>query len=304
MLRYLIRRFLQSLLVVFAVSVLVFLLIHLSGDPARMLAPLDASDEDIQNIREQYGLDKPFHEQYLFFVRKALRGDLGESYKYRRDALSFVLHRFPATITLAVTSFMLAVLVSFPLGILAATRGRLIDYISTFFSLTAISIPSFWLGIMLIVIFAGKFKWLPASGRGSWRHLILPTIALSAYYMGLITRLVRATMLEILKEDYITVARAKGLQERRVLIRHAFKNTLIPVITVLGLNFGSLLAGSVVVETVFAWPGVGWLLVQGINSRDLPLIRAAVLIIGIFFIGINFLVDVLYGYLDPRIGYG
>jgi peptide/nickel transport system permease protein len=301
---YLTRRLVQSLLVLVAVSMLAFALIYLSGDPVQALVPLDASPQDAENIRRGFGLDRPIPVQYVKFLERAIHGDLGQSFKYRISSIELVLQRLPHTMRLAAASILLAVVVSIPLGVLAATRGGgILDYVAMGLSMLTISTPSFWLGILLILLFADVWRLLPASGTGSPGHLILPAITLSAYSIGLITRLVRATVADILRQDYITTARAKGLGPARVNYRHALRNGLIPTVTVLGLQFGTLLGGSVVVETVFAWPGLGWLLVQAINSRDLPLVRAIVLVVSLCFVVINLAVDLLYSFLDPRIRY-
>ena len=299
---YLVRRLLQAILVLLAVSLLAFALIYLSGDPVRALVPIDARPEDVENIRRGFGLDQPIYVQYVTFLEHALQGDLGQSFKYRTNALELVLQRLPQTLLLASTSILLAVCVAIPLGVLSATRrGGVVDVIGTAFSLLSISTPAFWLGLIGILVFADALRVLPASGAGTPQHLVLPAITLSAYSIGLMTRLVRATMVDILRQNYIVVARAKGLSWVAVNYRHALRNGLIPTVTVLGLQFGTLLGGSVVVESVFAWPGLGFLLVQSINSRDLPLVRAIVLVISLFFVVINLVVDVLYSALDPRI---
>lgn len=301
---YIVRRLLQSVLVLFAVSMLAFGLIYLSGDPVRALVSIDASAEDVQNIRRGFGLDQPLPIQYLKFLERAAQGDLGQSFKYRTSSLELVAQRLPQTLLLAGASIAVAVLISVPLGVLAATRrGKLADYLATGLSVLSISTPSFWLGMLLILLFADAWRVLPASGTGSVQHLVLPTLTLSAYSIGLITRLVRVTVADILRQNYITTARAKGLSSGTVNYRHALRNGLIPTVTVLGLQFGALLGGSVVVETVFAWPGLGWLMVQAINSKDLPLVRSVVLVVSLCFVLINLAVDVLYSYLDPRIRY-
>jgi peptide/nickel transport system permease protein len=299
---YLVRRLLQAVLVLFAVSMLAFALIYLSGDPVRALVPADASQEDIENIRRGFGLDQPIHVQYVRFLERAAQGDLGQSFRYRTNAMELVLQRLPHTILLASASILIAIVVSIPLGVLAATRrGGLADVLASGLALLSISTPAFWLGLIGILVFADALRLVPASGAGTWQHLVLPALTLSAYSIGLVTRLVRATMIDILRQQYITAARAKGLSWVAVNYRHALRNGLIPTVTVLGLQFGALLGGSVVVETVFAWPGLGWLLVQSINSRDLPLVRAIVLVISLFFVVINLVVDLLYSSLDPRI---
>jgi peptide/nickel transport system permease protein len=299
---YLVRRLLQAVLVLFAVSVLAFVLIYLSGDPIRALVPPDARQEDVDNIRRGFGLDQPLHVQYWRFLERAVQGDLGQSFRYRTNASELVLQRLPNTVLLASTSIAIAICVAIPLGVLAATRrGRITDFLANAFALLSISTPAFWLGLIGILVFADALRLVPASGAGTWQHLVLPALTLSAYSIGLLTRLVRATMIDVLRQNYITAARAKGLSWVAVNYRHALRNGLIPTVTVLGLQFGALLGGSVVVETVFAWPGLGWLLVQSINSRDLPLVRAIVLVISLFFVAINLAVDLLYSSLDPRI---
>ena len=302
---YLLNRLWQSALVLLAVSVLSFVLIFLSGDPVAALIPLNARQEDVDNIRRQYNLDRPVVVQYLLFLQKAAAGDMGESFKFRTDALGLVLGRLPNTMLLACSSMLLAMLVSVPLGILAASyKGRLPDAISSTAALLGISMPSFWLGVILILIFAGSLRWLPASGSGTWKHLVLPTITVSAFATGLLIRLVRRSVADTLGQAYVTTARSKGLSERAIAWTHVLRNSAIPVVTVMGLQFGALLGGSVVVETVFAWPGVGWLMIQSIEARDLPVIRAAVLILALFIVMINLAVDLLYTLLDPRIKLG
>jgi peptide/nickel transport system permease protein len=301
---YLARRLVQAVLVLLAVSILAFGLIYLSGDPVRALVPLDARPEDVENIRHGFGLDQPIYVQYLTFLQRAFQGDLGQSFKYRTNALELVAQRLPQTLLLASTSLVVAVGVSIPLGVLAATRrGRLPDVLATGFAMLSISTPSFWLGMIAILVFADWLRVLPASGSGTPQQIVLPALTLSAYSIGLVTRLVRATLTDILRQNYIVTARAKGLTQATVNYRHALRNGLIPTVTVLGLQFGALLGGSVVVESVFAWPGLGFLMVQAIGSRDLPLVRAIVLVLSLFFVMTNLLVDLLYTYLDPRIRY-
>lgn len=299
---YLLRRVQHLFWVLLAVSILVFLLIYLSGDPVTLLAPLDAKPEDVARIRVLYGLDQPIIVQYGRFLLNALQGDLGDSFRYNQPALGLVLQKLPATIRLALFSLALTIVAGIPLGIWAGSRPNSpADWFVSMMTFIGISIPSFWLGIMLILIFADRWRVLPSSGDASWRHIIMPGITLSIYSIGLISRLVRSTLIETMQQDYVRTARAKGLTERLVLYRHALRNTMIPTVTVLGLQLGGLLGGSVVVESVFAWPGVGWLMLQGIQNRDLPLVRAVVLVVGMSFVLINFAVDILYSRLDPRI---
>jgi peptide/nickel transport system permease protein len=298
-------RLAQSVLVLFAVTLLAFVLIYASGDPARAMVPLDARPEDIETMRRAFGLDQPIYVQYLRFLQKAAEGDLGESLRYRTSALPLVIERLPSTLLLATTSIVLAVIVALPLGMLAASRrDSALDYVATTASIMTLSTPTFWLGIVLILLFADQLRWLPASGTGTWKNLVLPAVTLAAPSIGLLTRLVRATMTDVLRQDYIRTARAKGVRWRTVYFSHALRNCLIPMITVVGLQFGALLGGTVVIESVFAWPGLGFLLIQAISGRDLPLIRSAVLVIAVFFVVINLVVDLFYGYVDPRIRRG
>lgn len=305
MIGYLVQRLWQAVLVLLAVSVLSFVLIFLSGDPVAALVPLNARQDDVENIRRQYNLDRPIVVQYAIFLRGALAGDLGESFKFRSDALGVVLGRLPNTILLACSSMLLSMLISVPLGIVAASyKGRLPDALGSGLALLGISMPSFWLGVILILVFAGGLRWLPASGSGTWQHLVLPTVTVSAFATGLLIRLVRRSVADTLAQPYVTTARSKGLGERTIAWTHVLRNSAIPVVTVMGLQFGALLGGSVVVETVFAWPGVGWLMIQSIEARDLPVIRAAVLLLAAFIVAINLAVDLVYTLLDPRIRLG
>jgi len=290
--------------VLIVVSLLCFFLVYLSGDPVRALVPLDASPEDMENIRVQFGLDRPIHIQYITFVKQALKGDLGDSFRYRQESLKLVLQRLPTTILLVTATLLIAVFVSIPLGVFTATRkDTAYDYLGTVVSLSGISIPAFWAGIMLILFFADYLNLLRPSGKGGLSHLILPAVANSLYIIGLLTRLTRSTMVEELEKGYIMALRAKGLPRWIVQYKHALKNSLIPIITVLGLQFGMLLGGSVIIETVFAWPGIGWLLFNAITMRDLPLIRATVLVISLLFVIINLIVDILYAVIDPKVRY-
>lgn len=301
---YLLHRLNHLFWVLLAVSILVFLLVYLSGDPVRLLAPLDAKPEDVERIRVLYGLDKPLPVQYWNFLVKAVQGDMGDSFRYNQPALDMVMDKLPATIRLALFSLVLTILVGIPLGLWAGSHpNSVVDWLVSILTFISISIPSFWLGILLILVFADRLRWLPPSGDATFRHMLLPGITLSVYSIGLLSRLVRATLIDVMQHDYIRTARAKGLRERIVLYRHALRNTMIPTVTVLGLQLGALLGGSVVVESVFAWPGVGWLMLQGIQNRDLPLVRAVVLVIGLGFVLINLIVDLLYSRLDPRIRY-
>jgi peptide/nickel transport system permease protein len=302
--QYFLHRLQHLFWVLLAVSILVFLLVYLSGDPISLLAPLDAKPEDVERIRALYGLDQPLIVQYWNFLLKAVQGDMGDSFRYNQPALEMVMDKLPATIRLALFSLVLTMLVGIPLGLWAGSRpNSAVDWFVSIITFIGISIPSFWLGIVLILVFADKLRWLPPSGDASFQNILMPGFTLSLYSIGLLSRLVRSTLIDVMQRDYIRTARAKGLRERIVLYRHALRNTMIPTVTVLGLQLGALLGGSVVVESVFAWPGVGWLMLQGIQNRDLPLVRAVVLVIGLGFVLINLVVDLLYSRLDPRIRY-
>ncbi len=302
--RLIVRRVFQSGLVLIVVSLLSFLLVYVSGDPISVLVPLDASPEDADNIRVQFGLDRPIYVQYIVFIRQALKGDLGDSFRYRQKSLTLVLQRLPTTLLLVAATVLIAVFISIPLGVFSASRkDTAFDHLATVVSLSGISIPAFWVGIMLILIFADYLRVLPPSGRGGLSHLILPAVTNSVNLIGLLTRLTRSTMVEELEKSYIVALRAKGLPRWLLHYKHALRNSMIPVVTVIGLQFGTLIGGSVIVETVFAWPGVGWLLFSAITMRDLPLIRATVLLISLLFVIINLIVDILYTFIDPKIRY-
>ncbi len=302
---FLLKRVFHSFIVLFGTLTLVFILVRLApGDPVIRMAGPDASLEEMEKMRKALGLDKPIYVQYVIYLGNVAKGDLGTSLRYHRPALELVIERLPATAQLALTSMVVAALISIPAGIIAAVkRGSVADTFTVAFALLGQSVPSFWLGIVLIIIFAVWLRVLPTSGYGGWRNLVLPTITLAFYMMGLITRLTRSSMLEVLGADYLRVARAKGLRERVVLIRHTLPNTLIPVVTVIGLQTGTLLGGAVITETVFAWPGIGSLVVDSISNLDYSVVQAVVLLSGVVFVVINFLLDVVYVLIDPRIKY-
>jgi peptide/nickel transport system permease protein len=301
--KYIARRLQFVVLVVIVVTFLSFVLVYLAGDPARSLAGVDSTEADLAQIRQTYGLDRPLPEQYLIFVRDTLRGDLGRSFHFRTEVLPLVLEKFIVTLQLAAASIIISTIVALPLGIISAVRrGDLIDQLATLISLLGISTPGFWLGIILILVFADQLRLLPASGRDEGlKSVILPAVTLSGYTIGLMTSLIRRSMIEELRKPYIVVAKAKGLRSEQVQMGHALRNALIPVVTVAGLQFGAMLGGSIIVENVFAWPGLGQLMLQAIRASDLPVIRAAVLVVAITFVIINLFVDLLYGVIDPRI---
>ena len=299
---YFVRRLLQSLIVLLGVSFVVFFILHLTGDPALVLLPPDASPEDVRRFREAMGFNDPFFVQYGRFLGGALRGDFGQSIRHGESAFHLVAERMPATFELAGAALLLALVLSIPAGIISAVRrNTALDYFSTVVALLGQSMPTFWLGIMLILLFSVQFHLLPSSGRGTLEHLILPAVTLGLFTTARITRLTRSGMLEVLGQDYIRTARAKGVSEPPVVWKHALRNASIPIVTIVGIEMGTLLGGSVITETIFAWPGVGRLSVQAIFNRDYPVVQAAVFLLASTFVIVNFIVDVMYTYLDPRI---
>lgn len=303
---YILRRIGYSIFVLWGALTVVFVAVRLvPGDPAQMMLGSQATEEELAALTREMGLDQSIAVQYGRFMQQAAKLDFGTSHRLQVDAISAVFSRIPATSLLAVTAMTLAILISLPLGMAAALRQRsFIDRGVSVLSLLGQSVPGFWLGIMFILVFARGLQWLPSSGIGGVRHLVLPAVTLALPLVGILTRLVRSGLLEVLNEDYVRTAYAKGLAPRIVILRHALRNALIPVITVAALQFGSLLAGTVIIETVFAWPGAGRLLVDAISNRDYAIVQAAILMITAGFIILNLLVDVSYAYLDPRIRYG
>jgi ABC-type dipeptide/oligopeptide/nickel transport system permease component len=302
MVAYLITRLGQSIIVLFLVSIVAFALILLSGDPVSMMLPVHATEQDRLTLQHELGLDQPVALQYLSFLGSLSRGDLGRSLKFDQQVLPLIVSKLPLTLVLAVTACALAVVIGIPLGILSGVRpNSIVDVAAAFVALASISVPSFWLGLVLILFVGDYLRLLPVGGTGDVQHLILPAVTLALPSTGLITRLTRASVLGEMRQPYVTTARAKGLASLRVEYGHVLRNAMIPTVTVVALQFGGLLAGSVIVETVFAWPGAGWLLMQGVFARDVPLVRAMVLIIGAAFLLLNIGVDLSYRYLDPRI---
>lgn len=302
MIVYLLRRILQTFLVLIVVTLIVFFILHASGDPMAAFMPPEATVGQVEDMRRQLGLDKPLWVQYSIFLKNAVQGDLGTSFHHGQPAAELVMDRLPASLELVVTAFAISLFFSVPLGVIAATkRGSFFDRCTLLGSLLGISAPHFWIGIALIFIFCVELQWLPSSGRGSWLHLVLPAGSLGFYRLALFIRLLRAGMLDALTQDYVRTARAKGLSEKIVVFRHALKNTLIPFVTVAGMQMGSLLAGAVVTEKIFAWPGMGRLFLEAIGHMDYPVIIAWSLITAMTFLIINFVVDIIYLWLDPRI---
>ncbi len=305
MYQYILRRLLLTIPVVIGVSIIVFSIIRLlPGDPARALAGVQATPEYVQQVRERYGLDEPIPVQYWNFISSAARGDLGVSTFSRRPVTTELGERFPRTLVLAGLSLFLATVVGVSAGIVSATkRNSIFDNASMLAALVGVAAPVFWLALMLQLLFSVQLRWFPATGMGSMRHLVLPAITLGMASAALMARITRSSMLDELKQDYITTARAKGLAEKVVIYKHALKNALIPVVTVLGLQFGILLGGAVLTETVFAWPGVGRLLVDAILRRDYPVVQGTVMMLAFLFVIINLVVDIIYAFIDPRIHY-
>lgn len=307
---YIIRRLLQSFIVIKGVLLIVFFMLQMTGDPAGILMPEDADKEDIAKFKKEMGFDLPLHIQYVNFLigykenKGVLRGDFGFSFHQELPALGLVLEHFPATALLAFTSVILASLISIPAGVLSAVyRNTWIDYFATVGAMLGQSMPGFWLGLLFIMFFAVKLEWLPTSGAEGLEYLVLPALTAGLYATARLTRLVRSGMLEVLGSDYIQTARSKGLVESVIVFRHALKNASIPVVTLIGLELGILLGGTVVVEVVFSWPGVGFLVVDSIRNQDYPVVQAAVALLATCFVVVNLGVDLLYAWLDPRIAY-
>jgi peptide/nickel transport system permease protein len=302
-LHYVSRRLLYTLPVIWLVVSVVFLLIHLvPGDPIQQMLGEGAASADIEKARHDYGLDLPVAQQYLNYWKGVLRGDLGRSIRFERDVRSLIAERYPYTLQLTVAALIVALLISIPAGVRSARRrNRWDDRLISLVSLLGLSFPNFALGPVLILLFAIELALLPVSGSGTPAHLVLPAVTMGGALAAILTRMVRTSMLEELGQDYIRTARAKGLPERAVVYRHALRNALIPVLTVVGLQFGALLAGAIVTETIFSWPGLGRLTVQAISNRDYYLVQGCILAIGLTYVAVNFLTDMLYSVVNPRI---
>jgi ABC-type dipeptide/oligopeptide/nickel transport system permease component len=287
------------------VATLVFALIHLvPGDPAQSMLGEGASPEEVRQLRHALGLDRPLVEQYAAFMTGLARGDLGSSFRYGTPVTGEIRDRLFRTFQLALAAMFVAVLVAIPLGILAAVfRGTAVDHAAMTLALAGISMPNFWLGPLLAILFAVRLGWLPVAGTGTLAHLVLPAVTLGAALAAILARMTRASVLEELRELYVLAARARGASRARAVLRHAFRNSLIPVVTIIGLQFGAVLTGTIITETIFAWPGVGRLLIQAINFRDYPLVQGCILFISFTYVMMNLLTDLTYGFLDPRIRY-
>jgi peptide/nickel transport system permease protein len=300
--RYIAARLAQAVLVVLLSLTAVFGMVRLGGDPVLLFLPMDIQAKDVNAIRQRLGFNDPLAVQYARFMGGALRGDFGESLRYRRDALGLVLERLPATLLLAATSIALTLIVAVPLGVLTAVRrDTVVDHVGTVAMVLGQATPGFWLGLMLIYLFAVHLRWLPTGGTGSLAHLVMPSVVLAAFFSARVARLTRSAVLDVLGEEYIKTARAKGLGEARVIGKHTLRNSAIPIVTLAGLEAGQLLGGAVVTETIFAWPGLGRLTVQALLNRDFPVVMAAVSFTSIVYTLMNLAVDVAYGWLDPRV---
>jgi peptide/nickel transport system permease protein len=304
---YILRRLLQTVIVVLGVSFITFGLMYMTGDPVQVLlgnAVDRMTPEQIEEYRVKRGFDRPWIIQYGEFMVHAVQGDFGESYKFFRPAWDVVAERLPATLELASIALIISVVVSLPVGVISATKpNTIIDNIATLGSLLGQSIPNFWLALVLMLVFAVNLEWLPVSGRGDWRNFVMPSITLATFSLAQNMRMTRSTLLEYIHSDFVRTARAKGLKERTIITRHALRNALLPLVTLVGLQVGYLLGGSVIIESIFAWPGVGRLIYQSINNKDFPVVQTGVIIVAISTTMANLLVDIVYAWLDPRIRY-
>jgi len=300
---YLVRRLLLAVPVVLGVATLVFLLIHLiPGDPVEIMLGESALPADRDALREALGLDRPILEQYGSFLWGLCRGDLGVSLQQRRSVTALIREHYPATLELTLAAMLISLLIALPAGILSGIRQYSFwDHSTMFLALLGVSMPNFWLGPLLIWVFSIQLGWFPVSGKGGLAHLLLPALTLGASMAAIVARMTRSSVLEVLREDYVMTARAKGLSEARIILKHVLRNAMLPVLTVVGLQFGALLAGSIITETIFSWPGLGTLMVKAIQTRDYPVVQGCVLVIALSYVLVNLLTDLLYGVIDPRI---
>jgi peptide/nickel transport system permease protein len=300
--RYVVHQLVQLVVVVIGISMLAFVILHVLGDPVLLLLPQNAGKEEFERYRKLLGLDRPLWVQYWKFASQAVQGDFGKSWYADTPAFSLVLERMPPTIYLTLAGLVVALLIALPLGILAALkRHSFVDTLCTAIAVAGQAMPLFWFGIMLIIIFAVRLRALPASGYGTWQHFVMPAFCLGAAFAPVTMRLVRSGVIEVMSMEYIKTARAKGVGERTVVIKHAFRNACIPIVTVLGLQFGQLLGGAIITETVFAWPGVATLTVESIRNQDFPVVQCAVVLLALLIVTANVIVDLVVGFIDPRI---
>jgi peptide/nickel transport system permease protein len=302
-LRYLVRRILLTIPVLLGVATLVFSLIHLvPGDPAQAMLGDGASPQDIAELRVSLGLDRPLLDQYVTFLRHAVTGDLGKSFRTGQPVTTMIIERLPATAELAIAAMIVAILIAIPLGVIAAVwRGTAVDYGAMTFALAGVSIPNFWLGPLLAIVFAVELGWLPVSGRGTLAHLVLPAVSLGLALAAILARMTRASLLDELRELYVRAARARGVSRAFAITGHALRNSMVPLLTIVALQFGAVLTGAVITETIFAWPGIGRLLIQSIGFRDYPMVQGCILLIAATYVTVNLVTDLMYGVLDPRI---
>jgi ABC-type dipeptide/oligopeptide/nickel transport system permease component len=299
---YIVRRLAQTIMVLFGVSILSFGTLYLTGDPTMLMASESWNQQQIDAFRHQMGFDRPWIVQYADFLGKAVHGDFGVSLRQQQPTLALIADRLPATLQLAAAAMAIAIFIGIPLGAAAAMRrGSLWDNVLMLGGLLGQSVPVFWLGLLMIMVFAVGLGWFPVAGTGGPQYLVLPALTLGLFSTAYIARMTRSSMLEVLGRDYVRTAHGKGLDDRRVIVGHALRNALIPLVTIIGLQFGALLGGAVITETIFAWPGVGRLTIQAIQAKDLPLVQACVLFLALIFVFANLVVDLLYAYLDPRI---
>lgn len=302
--RYIVGRLFQSVVSLVVVSVVVFALVRFSGDPIAIMAPPEATQQDIELIRAYLGLDRPWTVQYWRFATRALQGDFGQSIRFRRPAMDLIFERYGATLELGGLAVLIVIVVAIPVGVHAAVRrGTALDYVARGFAAVGQAMPPFWLGLLLVLLFGVLLRLLPTSGRGTPLHVLLPGITLGWFAVAGLMRLTRSAMLDVLGSEYVKLARIKGLPERQVIWKHAFKNAALPVVTFAALLFVALLNGSIIVETVFSWPGLGLLVIEAVDSRDYPIVQAVVMCLSAMYIGVNLLVDMLYAYLNPKIRY-
>jgi peptide/nickel transport system permease protein len=300
--QFIVLRVLYSIITLFILSLTIFTIVRLTGDPALLMAEPGARPEDLARVRQQWGLDRPWPVQFMSFMQNVITGELGKSFNYRLPVSELYFQRLPNSLQLALVATVISLLVGIPAGIISAVRvNSLWDNLGKIIALLGLSIPGFWLGLVLILVFSVWLRWLPTSGTGDWRHLIMPSVALGWYFSASLLRLTRSSMLEVMRSEYIKLARLKGLPETVVIAMHAFKNALIPVFTLAGVNLVVMVNAAVIIEVIFAWPGIGRLLYEGIFQRDFPLVQGVVLMAGFMIIVVNLLVDVLYAFIDPRI---
>lgn len=303
MFRYVTHRVLLAVPVMLGVATLVFSLIHLvPGDPAQAMLGDGAAPQDVIELRKTLGLDQPLLTQYVTFLRHAVTGDLGTSFRTGQPVTTMIAERIPATAELAIAAMLVAIVIAIPLGVIAAVwRGTAIDYAAMTFALAGVSIPNFWLGPLLAIVFAVELGWLPVSGRGTLAHLVLPAISLGLALAAILARMTRASLLDELNELYVRAARARGVSRAGSIATHALRNSFVPLLTIIALQFGAVLTGAVITETIFAWPGIGRLLIQSIGFRDYPMVQGCILLIAVTYVSVNLLTDLMYGVLDPRI---